>query len=105
MITMNLELLADIGPVSLHGAVADEELVGDLATRFVFRDQLQDAPLGGRKIFQLRFLLTERYGATMAVEQKTSQRGADIILSGCNRSHAIDYVRQSAVFEHVTFGA
>src|SRR5690349_4016919 len=101
MIAVKLELLADVGPVSLHGAVADEEFIGDLATGFVIRDQFQDAPLGRRKIFQLGFLLAERGGATMAVEQKTGQRGTHIVLPGRNRSNAIDYVRQSAVFEYV----
>ena len=59
MIAVNLELVADVGPVSLHRAVADEQFFGDLATCFVFRDQFQDASLGGRKVFQLGLFLTE----------------------------------------------
>src|SRR4051812_7797421 len=85
--------------------MADEELFRNLAARLVFRNQSQNAPFGGREVFQFRLSLSERGGALLAIEKVARQRGADVMLTGSDGFDAVDYIGERAFLKHIAFRA
>src|SRR3954469_21711942 len=53
---VQLELLQDVADVVLHGVLADEQLLGDVAVVEVLRDELEDLHLAIRESWR-RYLL------------------------------------------------
>ena len=58
--SLQLEFLADVRAVSFDGAMAYEQLAGDLFVGHVLCDELEDPPFGGGQIGELLLFLLQR---------------------------------------------
>ena len=107
MAASEFEFLADVGSVMLDRAGADEQFGGNLFTRLICGDQFENVPLGGSEKIELRLLrrgLSE--GITAATLNEIGrERGADVVMTGGNRSDRIGYFQERAVFEHIAFNS
>src|SRR5262249_10642118 len=77
-----VEFGGDVVAMMFDGADADAHGGRDCAAGMAFGDQLHDAALGGRELFQGGVFRDERGGASAPPDEKRRERGADVNLPG-----------------------
>src|SRR5215475_6691310 len=102
MAAMNLQLMADIRPMSLDCAPADAELLGNLLARLVVCDHGEYASFGRCHNLQSGVGSDWCAGVATALDQIGCQRWAGVMLSPGDCPDAAHDIGHRAVLEHIS---
>jgi hypothetical protein len=100
-----LELLADVGAVRFDGAMTDKKLGRDFPRSFAFSNAFEDSPLRGSQIIEPRPFPRQQCGAVPALQHEVAECGAYVGIAFGNRGDAVENLRRSGLFEHITVDA
>jgi hypothetical protein len=100
--TLNFQLVADVRTMSFDRTMTDAQFVADFLTGFIFRDQLEDTPLGTGEIVGTRVVLPKRDRSTVTIDECGRHGWAGVVLTRGNCTDAGHDVRDSAVLLDIT---